>query len=72
MAGMTHEEIKAIADKVAKTPYNADSEGPLEFPAYNGAEEWGEGFGPLPHVVGRERKERPTMKIADSALDFVG
>lgn len=69
---MSFEEIKAIADRVSKTPYNADVEGPIEFPVYEGAGIWGEGFGSLPHQVGLKRKERPTMKIADSALDFVG
>jgi len=67
------EEIKAIADRVAKTPYNESEEGPIAFPDYNGASIWKGGFGDLPHKVGLPRKERPAMDtIADSALDFVG
>lgn len=72
---ISHEQMKAVADKVAKTPYNEAEEGAIDFPAYDGAGEW-EGsetkFGDLPHKVNMPRKERPTMKIADSALDFVG
>jgi len=72
---ISHEQMKAIADRIAKTPYSEAEEGPIEFPNYDGAGAWkgsATNFGDLPHKVGLPRIERPTKTLANSALDFVG
>ena len=86
---ISHEEMKSIADKVYKTPYSAEAEGPLQFPDYAGLHssdripagqqttgfwncEFDQDVTEVKKLDNRPMLERPSMTIADSALQFVG
>jgi len=83
MPTLTTEE-KQIADAIAAVKYDESKEGKLDYPNYDGMAKAPEtckeySFYPLmgekPETGGYEsnpRKVRPTNKIADTALDFVG
>jgi len=71
----TMEEVKAIAEKIFKTPFDEAVEGPLKFPDYNGV-----GTNEIGQIVQKAldpasahkpMRTRPTG-VAESALDFVG
>lgn len=71
----THAEMKAIADKVAATPYDEAVEGILPFYPYDGLDNFEakpvQLGGPKEHSAHMPRRERPTNTIASSALEFV-
>lgn len=75
-SSISYAEMKAIADRVYKTPYSETNEGKLDYPDYKGLKAAAEPGCPDPLELAIEasvveQKLRPTG-IADTALDFVG